>query len=187
MYHATRRVNWGAAVRSSVDGNSYGVEYAIPKPTAANAWESWSYNAPSLPAGTRHIQLYMSGEATAAKVRYLECADVTVTLDGGQTPTVALGAEEVGYPLRATLTNLTTGEAVVITFNMPLDTSLEVDTDLLRVRHLVDGSNQFRAVTPVGARDTMLRLAAGENTLEFVDEDSGYVTVGVSWRKRWVN
>lgn len=186
-YHAVRSVNWSAAVRSSVDGNSYTVDYAIPKPSAANTWESWSRNASSLPAGTRHIQLYMAGEATATKIRYLECADVTVTLDSSQTPTVALGTEAVGYPLRATLANLTTGESIIVTFNMELNTSLEIDTDELQVTYLEDGSNQYRAVTPDDARDTMLRLAAGDNTLEFTDEATGAVTVGISWRKTWIN
>lgn len=187
-YHAVRAVSWSAAVRSSIDGNSYVVDYAIPKPSAANSWESWSRNAASLPAGTRYVQLYMAGVATATRIQYLECGDVTVSLDGSRTPSAALGTEEVGYPLRAVVRNTTTGEEIVVMFNMGLNTTLEVDTDLLRVRYLEDGSNQFRAVSKPGeGRDTMLRLAAGGNILEFVDEATGQVTMGIRWRKRWVD
>jgi hypothetical protein len=187
MYQGGSLTTWSTGIRSSVDGSSYVTRYSIPKPTAASTWQSWSQNVTGLPSGTRYVALWHEGSATLNRVRKVEVADVTVTLDSSKTPTSSIGSEASAYQLRARLANLTTGEALDIDFDMALGSSLEIDTDTLRVTYLADGSRQYQAITPDAPRDAMLRLAPGANTLEWTDAGTTDVTVGVVWRKRWIN
>ncbi len=187
MYQGGSLTTWSTGIRSSLDGSSYVTRYSIPKPTAANTWQSWSQNVTGLPSGTRYVGLWHEGSATVNRTRKIEGADATVSLDSSKTPTSSIGSEASSYQLRARLANLTTGEAVDIDFDMELGSSLEIDTDSLRVTYLEDGSRQYQAVTPDAPRDAMLRLAPGANTLEWTDAGTTDVTVGVVWRKRWIN
>jgi len=188
MFHASSVTVWSTGIRSSVDGNSYVTRYSIPKPTAAGAWQSWSQNVTGLPSGTRYVALWSQGNTTLNRVRKVECADVTVVLDSSQTPTSSIGSESNSYQLRARLANATTGEALDITFDMALGSSLEIDTDTLRVTYLADGSRQYQSIMPdEQQRDSLLRLQAGANTLQWTDPGTTNVTVQMGWRKRWVN
>lgn len=187
MFQAASLTAWTTGIRSSIDGNVYTSQYSIPKPTVVNTWQTWSQNVASLPASTRYIALWHQGHTTLNRIRKVECADVVVTLDSGRTPTSSIGSESNSYQLRATLSNLTTGEALQITFDMALGTGLQIATDEQRIVHLVDGSLQYRAVLPDDQRDSLLRLQPGINTLEWVDPGTTDVTLNLSWRKRWVN
>ncbi len=150
MHQAAALTTWQTGIRSSLDGSSYTTRYTIPRPTVKDTWQSWSQNVTGLPSGTRYVALWHEGNATVNRIRRIECADVTVTLDSSKTPTSSIGAEGNAYQLRARLANLTTGESLVINFDMALGSSLEIDTDTLRVTYLADGSRQFQAVTPDG-------------------------------------
>lgn len=187
MYQGGSLTVWSSGIRSSADGSSYVTRYSIPKPTAANTWQSWSQNVTGLPSGTRYVALWAEGNATLNRVRKVECADVTVTLDSSKTPTSSIGSEASAYQLRARLANLTTGDALDISFDMALGSSLEIDTDELRVTYLADGSRQYQAITPDAAREAVLRLAAGANTLEWTDAGTTNVVVQMAWRRRWIN
>lgn len=178
---------WTTGIRSSIDGTTYVSQYSIPKPSAADTWEAWSQNVSSLPAGTRYVALWNEGTASLNRIRKVECADVTVTLDSSKTPTSSIEAESGSYQLRATLSNLTTGEALEITFDLALGSSLQIASDEHRVVHLADGSLQYRSIEPDTQRDSLLRLQPGVNTLEWVDSGTTDVTIELTWRKRWVN
>ncbi|MCA9872469.1 MAG: hypothetical protein KC441_02410 [Anaerolineales bacterium] len=109
-----------------------------------------------------------------------------ITLHSTTIPSVTLGSEQSNYNLSATITNTTTGEAITITFNMPLNETLEVDTDQGTVTYLLDGSSQGQAVRIVGApRQFWLPLVPGDNTLRFDDTGTGQITVATAFRKRY--
>lgn len=181
----TDLVGWTAELQSSSDGASWNTEYAIPAPSAVATWEAWSRNE-ALATGATYAALYLYANGRRY-TRYCEVADVTLTLNSSYTPTTAfIGAEQGNYELAATISNLTTGHAIQVTFNMGLGKELEVDTVDKTVTYLADGSNQFQALTLIGAaRRAWLALAPGNNTLRFDDVGTGNVTIDLVWRKRW--
>ena len=140
----------------------------------------------TLTSGSRYVLLALGGYASVSRPSRVEAADVTVALNSSYTPTVRIGGEQTTYRLSATLTNTTTGEAITIDIAMDTDESLEIDVETGEITYLADNSSQFGAVSPVGTpRMHLLRLQAGENTLQY--EEAGVVEVDMSfsWERRF--
>lgn len=117
---------------------------------------------------------------------YVGVNTVTVTLNSANTPVVTMNGEASNYPMAATITNNTTGEAITVSFNMALDETLEIDTLNSTVVYLADNSNQGQAVRRVGSpRQFWLPLAVGNNEIQFDDTGTGNVDVVFSFRKRY--
>lgn len=187
-FYYNRTLDWNPrlSVYSSTNGAVKTESYLVPR-SGANVWQAWSQNV-TLVSGARFVYLWLQGWTNNATLLRGEASAVTLALDSSLTPTVALSGEaSSGYQLRARLANVTTGEALDISFDMALGSSLEIDTDSLRVTYLEDGSRHYQAIMPDAPRDALLRLAPGANTLMWTDEGTTDVAVGVVWRKRWVN
>lgn len=171
-------------VRSSNDGASYTTNYTVPV-SVKDAWTAWSQNT-TLVTGAQYVQLQLTGYSKDTKRTRVEAADVTLTLDNTKTPTIAIGAELTNYRLHATITNLTTGDAIQIDFGMDLNQSLEVNTDTEEVTLLFDNSPQYQALSILGgSRKNLLRLQPGTNTLKY--EETGLVDVDldIEFERRW--
>ena len=171
-------------IRSSADGTSYTTNYTVPV-SVNSVWTAWSQNA-TLVSGAQYVQLYMTGYANSLKRTRVEVADVTLALDSAKTPTVTIGEEQTTYRLQATITNVTTGDAIEIDFGLDVDESLEINTDTHDVTLLTDNSPQYQALSIVGgSRKHLLRFQPGENTLMY--EETGLVDVDVDFEfeRRW--
>lgn len=168
---------------SSRNGSTWHIEATVTGPSSASTWESWSQNE-ALRSDSIHVALTgISG--VAGDTEKTEVADVTLTLDSSNTPTVTLGAEASTYTLDCTLENQTTGESIQINFNMDLNQTLEVDTDGRSVVYDLDGSRHYEALTVVdGPRRRWLSLAPGNNTLEFIDAGVAALTLTTEFRAR---
>lgn len=177
---------WRAYIASSARSLVWITEHTIADPSAASTWEAWSQNE-ALNSGSKYIALWLESEsAFGPSDCKVEVADVTLTLDSSVTPDITLGAEQGNYPLAAILRNNATGDELLINFTMEEDESLEIDTDAKTVTYLADGSNAFGAVEVVGAvRNAWLKLAPGNNTLEFIDEGTVGLTIDIAWEERF--
>ncbi len=181
FYHG-RTDWWGGKVQSFA--GVVADRYSIPA-GSNNTWNSWSQHVTGLPAGTVQVILALYGYASSAYLMRLECADVTVTLDGSYTPVVVVGAEETTYRLEPTITNQTTGESLALSAALDVDEGIEIDVANHQVT-LSDGSDAYNAVGTVeGVRRWILRLQAGENTLRYEEEGVVEVDVEIGFRRRF--
>lgn len=177
-YDANKAV-WFGRVESSVDGSSWTTEYSVPAPSADSTWESWSYSA-AITASSLYAAMWMSSGADS-NTAYLECADVTLTIDNPVTATAS--AEQNNYPLVCTITNGATGEAIMITAEMVVDQVLVVDT-YEKSAILDDGTRLATAVVTDTTRQEWLRMVDGENELAFEDSGTQEVEIDILWDRR---
>lgn len=182
FYHG-RTAWWSGRVRSSSDGATWAVAYTIP--TGSNdTWNSWSQNVAL--GGARYLKLTLAGYGSLADPSRLEVSDVTLALDSNYTPTVTIGAEQTSYRLSATLSNVTTGDAIEIDVSIDVDESLEIDTDNHELTLLTDDSPQYQALTLVGGpRRHILRLQPGNNTLMYEESGLAEVDVEIEFERRY--
>ena len=155
-------------------------QYAIPTPSVASAWEAWSYSGAAF--------------GVSDKVGFIlwwhpcdvEVGDVTVTLNAAEIPTAAVYAEQSTYTMNATLTNVTTGDAIQVAFELEANETLQIDTWAKDVTYLKDGSSQFQAVTTLGTvRQDWLALLPGTSVLMLEDAGITGGTIVTSFRQRY--
>jgi hypothetical protein len=162
-------------------------EDSIADPAVLDTWEAWSDNE-AMTAGTEVVELFVSRDAgiPGALDTYLEVADVTLTLDSANTPSLLLhGAEQSNYQLSCTITNNTTGDGITLDFGMILAQQLKADTDLRTVTYLADSTNQFQALAlKGGTRKDWLKLQPGANTIQFDETGLVAVTLDLEWEER---
>lgn len=173
-----------AWLTSSENGSSWVVEYTIPDPAAPNNWEAWSQNIAAL-VGTlpKYIALRLLVYSTFSA--HVECADVDIGLNTTYTPDTAIFAEVNNYQLDLTLQNSTTGESIILVFQMSEDEILEVDTYNKTVKYLFDTSRQLAALTiPEGPRRDWLRLVKGDNTIVATDTGTAALEIDFAWHRR---
>ncbi|RLG29464.1 hypothetical protein DRO03_07235 [Methanosarcinales archaeon] len=177
---------WISGSIISSDGIIESVEAPVVAPTIDATPQSWGgmyfLSSGAIEVG---IRLEVSFDGTpVASTAYLEAGVVVVTL-GANTPAITVNAEQNNYLLAATITNEETGESILLTYTTGLNETLQVNTDLKTVTDLENGSNQFRAVDPVGGtRLHWLRMPTGDNVFRFDDVGTAGVTIGVEWEER---
>lgn len=170
--------------------NSAGTLTTIPfstTPTSYGVTQAWDTNVESVPAGTTKLRFGLDTLNYVGNItEHFEAEDVTINLITTQVPIATIGSEQENYPLGATITNNTTGEAITLSVNMTLNESLELDTNSKTVIYLLDGSSQLQALTLEGSvRRDWLRLVPGDNTLQFDDFGTGNVTLTTLHTMRW--
>ena len=171
-----------AHVGSGETGLSWNTEYTIPAPSSDATWESWSYSA-AITSGSTRVALI--SDDSYITDNYVECADVTLTLNSSYTPTITIGSEQGNYSLECTITNNTTGDAISLSFTMELNEDLQLDSYEKTVIYLADNSSQFQALTLEGGpRRDWLKLQPGSNTLQFDDTGTNGVTIAFNWAER---
>lgn len=179
--NSTALNNFRAYLRSSADSSSWFTEYTIPVPAVSSTWEIWARNE-TFNTGARYIVLELNEKGGAES--FVECSRVIVTVTAA--PTITINAEQSNYQLDCTLTNTTTGKAIILSFNMQINEGLEADTDEKTITYLKDGSSQFQALGLVGGpRRAWLPLARGNNTLQFDDAGTVAVTITTEFEPRY--
>lgn len=174
---------WKGYIQSSDDGLSWTNEYTIPGPVANGAWAAWgrSENMASKP----YCALYLNNVQNITGPFYLECADVIVTLTGATIPGLTVLDEATNYTIDAVITNITTGEAIIVNASIEEDQILEINTYLKTVTYLRDNSNLVSGVLmdDLGRRD-WLRLIRGTNAMSFEDTGTNGVKIAIYWHRR---
>ena len=172
---------WTGRIISSTNGISWTTEYDIADPLSA--WEDWSRDEALLPTTSKYVGLEL---IAISPDDYLECADVTLTLNATYIPTGTVGSEQGNYTLACRITNTTTGEAIDLDMLLALNDILTVDTAAKTVILDADDSNQFQALTLVDSiRKDWLKLVPGNNTLQFDDVGTAAVTITLDWEERF--
>lgn len=184
-YAATSETQWNGKVKSGISTPGDFTESSLTKPTLPATWQSWGFSG-SLRSGSKYVGISLSPtQGGGGTGMYMECADVTLTLNSTFTPNVTIVAEDGNYNLAATLTNNDTEEAIEISFQMDVNETLTIDTTNGTVTYEKDGSSQYAAITRVGGpRVAWLRLQPGNNELQFDDTGTAGVTVAVSYEER---
>lgn len=177
--------SWVAGVDSSPDGSTWAEEFSISAPSVDSTWQSWS-QAEALNANSIYVRLRFQSIFSVTGYGFLECADVTLTLNSLYIPEAALGAEQGNYQLDCTLTNNTNGHAIQVTYIMAANQEFEVNTDGKTLTDLEDGSGQFQALTLIGdPRRDWIPLEVGTNEFQYDDTGTNGVTVTVGWYERY--
>jgi hypothetical protein len=180
---------WSLTHYGSVNGVSQ-VAATTALPVTRNAVTSWTQNVSLtglVGTPTRyHFGLQVRVSPAASLVTFAGINSATVTLKSANLPTVSLGAETSNYRVAATLTNVTTGQALTIDFNMSLNVGLRINTEENSVVYLADNSSQGQAVRRIGAaRRFWLPLQPGNNTLRYDDAGTGNVTLSLAYLRRY--
>ncbi|NJN53658.1 MAG: hypothetical protein HC804_02200 [Anaerolineae bacterium] len=186
-YAAAGQANWRGNLRVSSNGALWVTEYAIPVPTLATTWQTWSQNETSLASWARYISLELDSMqiTDGGSQWHVEAGDVTLTFDSNLTPTVYMAPERGNYTIEALLTHVESGLALQITFATSLDNSLVINTETGEITDLSDGSSQFQAVRRLPRpRVEWLPLLPGTNTLQWDEADVVGVDVTFDWRER---
>lgn len=181
-----------ARIESFVPGAGWNEEYEIPNIAAASTWEAWSQSV-ALDTGAISVRMLVSiYRLSPLDLRQLEVADCTLTLNSSNTPVTSIGAEQGGYLLDVTLTNLyfktsaLGGIQTRITFLMELNETLEVDTYNKTITYLKDGSSQMQALTLIGpGRNHWFPLEGGQsNELSAADTGTTDLDIDISYTPR---
>ena len=113
---------------------SWQLVYEIPGVSAANTWQSWGDNRPSLGITAYTIQLHKGA------ARYLEASSVTLYLDSNGAPVASIGTEQAQYYLSCTISTGT--ESLTIDgFPIALNEHIEIDCNRLTVIHIESGAS----------------------------------------------
>ena len=174
-----------ATIQSSEDGSTWTDEVTISDPALTSTWEEWN-NTQALDSGSLYVALHLMVQAYHdIYTSYLECDEATLTLDTTYTADHTVGSEQSNYDLNCTITNSTTGDAIVLALGMTLDDILEVDTDGKTINLLSDNSSQMAALTQSGGtRRDWLRLEPGNNDLTFSETGAQGVDIHLLWDRR---
>jgi hypothetical protein len=183
--YAVLVTDWGTAtIQSSIDGVTWTDEDTIAAPGSDNTWEAWS-DSEALTSGSLYVQLKITAPTGKRVSNKVEAADVTLTLNSSNTPTIVMGAEQGNYSLDCVIANTTTGKSIAVEAIMTLNQYLMINTDDKLVYLVDDGSNQFQALSIVGGpRRDWLALNAGANTISFTDTGTNGVTIAFGWYER---
>jgi len=176
-----------AKMQKSTNGTAWVDVATEATPAAAGAWGALSAHA-AVALGATYVNLraifYGAVAATIGNLAALEISDLTGVLDSNFTPLVYFGAEENNNYEDFRLTNNTTGQWLEVSQQIPLNTTLTIDTDALEA-YLADGT-PVRVRLDDESRTEWLPLnpALGSNTLQWDETGVNAVTNVVTWNDR---
>ena len=131
-------------------------------------------------------RIYFAQQGTASMRVTLDTLNVDFSAFAYDGPQFMRTEPQDNYSLEATLTNLTTGEALAIQTELAWenDLGLRIDTGTKKVTLLSDRSNQYQAVTRDAHRQEMLSLVPGDNTLQIEEEGLQGMQVVITFEER---
>lgn len=184
-YSETIGTAWDAEI---TDHSSPYDIYDIPEPTTDATWESWSHSGATNGGYIVYFSLAIDKSAVGVhgKTYYVEVADVTITLDSDDTPTIMICSESGSYTLDCRITNSTTGDYIDLYIpGMDTNQSIEIDTNDKTVTYSYDGSSQYQALElPSGPRKDWLKLQPGDNVIKYDETGATGVRLDFSWDER---
>jgi hypothetical protein len=156
-------------------------------PNNADTWEEWTHDATALGATYYDLRFAFEGAIAAGELNaaYFEVGDVTLTLDGDEVPAVTLVAEQAdGYHFRAAISNDNTGKGILVDTLMTVGQALTIDCENKTATLGEDNTPALAAVQPDerGRFDWLEMVGGVENTLRYVEDPIGTVSITVKWR-----
>lgn len=172
---------WEARLESRTPGGAWYEEYEIAAPTLTGTWQAVSRTQALANTGATAVSMRLMNRYNAPTddAAYLEADAYGLTLDNTKTPTCTVGSEIANYQLAGTLTNTTTGESITVTLDMDLNEVLIVDTDGKTVTLEYSDKNEFQALSLSSARREWLRMAPGDNDMEYAED--GLTRLAIRW------
>lgn len=187
--NSSNRTDWGlstvatAGLDYSTNGSTWTNYLSIGRPAANNTWETWSDTTNI--GNKNYIRVRLEAvNITTAETHRLEVYNANLSLVSTATPSVTLMAEQTLYVLNSIITNQTTGDYIAINYALPLNDSLEVDTDAHTVVYIDEGIAAREALSLSSVRQDWLRFASGANTLQYDETSVTGVTIDLSWEDR---
>jgi len=163
--------------------------YDIADPSAAETWEAISTGTIDLGGSTtKNIVFIMRGSlGTTAPLpyAYVELSEITFTLNSAGTFQIISGtATEVeNYQLAPTIRNTTLSQSIILDVTAAVGNKITIDTDNQLI-YSADGKRVRSMLSIDAPRDEWMQFQTGNNTISYVDADSGAVTFVTKWRGR---
>lgn len=166
-------------IEGSTDSITWTLVTTITSPSAAGVWEAISA---VIGGAGRYVRFIMDGNlaAGAGNKALAELSDVTLTLDTPSSLIPYLKSEVSSYYLDATITNVTTGQAIILKFAMKTGNYIIVDCNKKTVTYS-DGSNALNALTLNTERTDWMTFAYGVNQLQYTEVGVTDLTIASSW------
>ena len=181
---------YGSASMVDIEVSANGATWSVVDNSPAGdpaTWVSWNEAESGLAGDLCYLaarpRLLGGGNNLIAQIE-----QVTVTFQTAQRPSGYVGGEFGNYQLQMTITNQTTGEALVLSPLPGLQASaqsLQVDGVAKTATLLPDGINAYSAMRRDAMRPALMRLAPGNNTIRVEETGAAGIVVAVVFRARW--
>lgn len=176
-----------ATMQKSNDGKTWSNVAAIEaRPSAVQTWESLaSHSSVSLVSTYLNIRFRFQGTVAATISNWAahEISDLTAVLDSNNVPLINFGAEQTNNYLEFRITNNNTGQWLEVSAPVPLNTTLEIDTDNLTVT-LSDGTSVPVHLDDESRADWLPLLPNQTNVIKYTESGVNAVTIVTTWRDR---
>jgi hypothetical protein len=172
------------ALQRSSDGITYYNIQNEATPDAAGAWSAIAaISSLSLPAGTKYIRSVISGQFPGGANYYAMYELLTVTAEFTTYPSGAFLGETSNGTLDLTITNTTTGDAMIFDYAMILNKDFVFDGENYTVQFdSLDIADALR-LDDMG-RSIWIRLKPGNNSITLTSPDTGTLKVSPSYYRR---
>lgn len=161
---------------------SWSTAFTVSSPGSSNTVTAWSQAALALGATYNRLRFHSAYSGINTIDIRFEVNNVTLTLDSTTIPYVAFVGEAQPYLFDATLTNVSTGDYLTISYAIPVDDTLEIDTENRTATHLEWGVNARGGILESSIRWDVLRLQFGGNTLQYDETGMVGVDLTTTWR-----
>lgn len=181
-------------IQKSTSSQTYQTAQAISTPASAGAWSSWSITSLLFTTVVGafptifFMRLLQSGSlpALASNRADVEIEGCTIAVSGYGGCDVSVRSEYLStYYLEAIITNVTTGDAMTLTWSMRLNEMLIVDCDARTVTYQ-DGTNALAAITLNSDRVDWLNIEYGSTQLMYEETGAAGLTVVLEWKDKAV-
>ncbi len=166
-------------IQKSDDSVNWSNVLTVVSPTLTGFWGAISLSGAH---GDEYSRLLMTGSlpASAGNKALAELSGLTLTLDSGNEVDIFFKTEIAAYYLDATITNLTTGEAISLIYPMKTANSLVVDCQNKTITY-VDGTNALQAITLNDERPDWMTFVYGVNQLQYTENGVVNLTIDIDW------
>lgn len=179
----------GATLKKSSDGSKWTLVWTETSPASASAWTALAaHSGIALGATYNWLHFTFNGSQPASNAAQADYSiqHMTLALDASKIPTIAFGGEQNNYHLQGTITNVTTGKAIVLNKGMLLNTTLTIDCDGKTVTG-PDGTNARSALALDSTRLDWMELQPGPNVIQYDDPGTTGLTLTFAWRDRQID
>lgn len=173
------------ALQKSNNGTAWTTQWTENTPSSVQTWGAWSKADISLGGTYRWLRFYWSGSLTAKaeNVACFEAQAVTLTLPSANVPQVMATAATDAYEFSFTIQNTSTGDILQARFITKLGTPIQINCEYKTATDMLNGANLFSGIIQSPAFDWMT-LQVGENVLQYDDEGTSGVQIGIAWTER---
>lgn len=179
--------SWPSAlVQKSNDGKKWSTVATEATPSTAQTWEALSTHSSVTLSGTYlNIRLLLEKTitASASNMAAFEIGDLTAALDTSATPLIYFGTEEVNNYEEFRITNGATGHYIEVSQQIPVNTTITIDTEALEA-YTADGSSVTVRLDNDSRAEWLPLNPDATNTLTYTETGANAVTITTTWNDR---